>query len=222
MKRYIYLSLAVIAVTALFGLCYYWSFKTALLHYNKKAVEQNTEILNELLEYSGKSEKMLQQLLGDGDTVEAATSSETLRPNASYFLETCYLQSQTEDREQLALPGFMVGTTRKELLAYIDGYMESMPVNEFLDGLVSYEIVSFNADRVVLRKTYDEGKVENQFYVCASGGFVVVYYSDLKTIYEYTEILCEGLPPEVQLTLENGFYVKDAKELYSILEGYTS
>ena len=97
-----------------------------------------------------------------------------------------------------------------------------MPVNEYLAGLVSYEIVSFGADQVVLRKTYDEHKIENQFYLCNVGGFVVVYYSDLRTVYEYTEIQCNGLSQEVQLMLESGFYVKDARELYSILEGYTS
>ena len=75
---------------------------------------------------------------------------------------------------------------------------------------------------MVLRKTYDETKIENQFYLSSLSGFVVVYYSDLKTIYEYTEISCETLTPEVQLMIKNGFYVKDAKELYSILEGYTS
>ena len=65
-------------------------------------------------------------------------------------------------------------------------------------------------------------KIENQFYLCSLGGFIVVYYSDLKTIYEYTEISCATLTPEIQLLIEHGFYVKDVKELYSILEGYTS
>ena len=224
LKRYLYISLLFAGISALFGLCYYLSFKSALLHYNRQAVEQNTKLLNELLQYSGKSEALLLQLLEEQteESIEASVIPETLQVTASYFLETYYLQSQTEDREQLALPAFMVGIDRKELMAYIDGYMENMPVNEYLDGLVSYEIVSFGADQVVLRKTYDETKIENQFYLSSLSGFVVVYYSDLRTVYEYTEIACETLTPEVQLMIENGFYVKDAKELYSILEGYTS
>ena len=100
--------------------------------------------------------------------------------------------------------------------------MESMPVNEYLSGLVSYEIVSFSADKVVLRKTYNETKVENQFYLCKRGDFVVVYYSDLKTVYEYTEIRVDSLSEEAQQTINQGFYIKDSQELYSILEGYTS
>ena len=51
---------------------------------------------------------------------------------------------------------------------------------------------------------------------------VIVYYSDLKTVYEYTDISLDGLIDEVRQSIEQGFYVKDMQELYSILEGYTS
>lgn len=223
MKKKIYYSLIFAGVSALFGLCYYFSFKNALLHYNREAVEQNTKILNEILQSSGESERLLQQILNENEEASmVATTQDTLRETASYFQETYYLQSQTEEREQLALPGFMVGISRKELNAYTEGYMESMPVNEYLQGLISYEIVSFTENTVVLRKTYDETKVENQFYICRRGDFVVVYYSDLKTIYEYTEIRVDSLIEEIQASIEQGFYVKDIRELYSILEGYTS
>ncbi len=223
MKKILYTSLLFAGISIIFGLCYYMSFKNALLHYNREAVEQNTKLLNEILQSSGENERLLQQMLSENtEAVSAAATQETLRANASYFLETCYLQSQTEEREQLAIPGFMVGLDRRELAAYVEGYMEAMPVNEYLSGLVSYEIVSFSADKVVLRKTYNETKVENQFYICKRGEFVAVYYSDLKTVYEYTEIRVDSLTEEVQQIITQGFYVKDTQELYSILEGYTS
>lgn len=223
MKKMLYTSLIIAGISVLLGVCYYISLKNALSRYNKESVEQNTELLYEILQYSGENEQLLKQLLGNTPEAEAAaSSSETLRTTASYFLETCYLQSQTEKKEELALPGFMVGLTRKELTAYVEGYMESMPINEFLNGLVSYEIVTFSQDKVVLRKIYDETKVENKFYLCRKGDFIVVYYSDLKTVYEYTEIRTDSLKEEIRQAVEQGFYVKDAQELYSILEGYTS
>lgn len=222
MKKMLYTSLIVAGLSVLLGMSYYISFKNALSRYNKGAVEQNTELLYELLQYSGENEQLLKQLLNQTPEAEAAVSSEVLRTTASYFLETCYLQSQTEKKEELPLPGFMVGLTRKELAAYVEGYLESMPINEFLNGLISYEIVSFSPDKVVLRKIYDETKVENQFYLCRKGEFIVVYYSDLKTVYEYTEIRTDSLKEEIRQVVEQGFYVKDAQELYSILEGYTS
>ena len=223
MKKILYSSILFAGISAIFGLCYYLSFKNALLHYNREAVEQNTEVLQEILQSSGESERLLQQLMQHKEEVISASSTgESLRETASYFLETVYLQSQTEEREQLALPGFMVGIDLKGLTAYVKGYMEAMPVNEYLAGLVSYEIVSFAKDQVVLRKTYDETKVENMFYICRRGDYIVVYYSDLKNIYEYTDIRVDSLAEEIQYSVNHGFYVKDVQELYSILEGYTS
>jgi len=223
MKKIVYTSLLFALISALFGLCYYFSFKNALLHYNREAVEQNSALLQEILQSSGENERLLQQMIKEKEeAVQAVTSQDKLRETASYFLETCYLQSQTEEREQLALPGFMVGIDLRGLTTYVKGYMESMPVNEYLNGLISFEIVSFTEDKVVLRKTYDETKVENQFYICRKGDFIVVYYSDLKTVYEYTEIRVDSLIDEVRQVIEQGFYVKNAQELYSILEGYTS
>lgn len=223
MKKLVYTSLLFAGISALFGLCYYFSFKNALLHYNREAVEQNSALLQEILQSSGESERLLQQMIKEKEeVVPAGTSQDKLRETASYFLETSYLQSQTEEREQLALPGFMVGIDLRGLTAYVEGYMDAMPVNEYLNGLISFEIVSFAEDKVVLRKTYDETKVENQFYICSKGDFVVVYYSDLKTVYEYTEIRMESLADEIRQMVEQGFYVKNAQELYSILEGYTS
>jgi len=223
MKKIVYTSLLFALISALFGLCYYFSFKNALLHYNREAVEQNSALLQEILQSSGENERLLQQMIKEKEeAVQAVTSQDKLRETASYFLETCYLQSQTEEREQLALPGFMVGIDLRGLTTYVKGYMESMPVNEYLNGLVAFEIVSFAEDKVVLRKTYDETKVENQFYICRKGDFVVVYYSDLKTVYEYTEIRVDSLIDDIKQMIEQGFYVKNAQELYSILEGYTS
>lgn len=223
MKRILYSSLLFIGISVLFGVCYYCSFKSALLYFNRNAVEQNTELLHELLESTGENERLLRELATskDKDALAAATT-ETLREKAVFIMETVNLKSGETSREQLALPGFMIGIDLKGLTVYVNGYMESMPVNEYLSGLISYDVLSFSSEKVVLRKTYDETKVENQFYICRRGDFVVVYYSDLKTVYDYTEIKIESLTEEIQQAVTQGFYVKDTQELYSILEGYTS
>lgn len=228
MKRILYLSSAFLGLTVLLGFCYYFSFRNALLHYNREAVEQNTELLNQLLQYSDNSTKLLQELAAETKaqeeepSVEAAAGKEILLPATKYILETYQLSDGTMVREELPIPGFMVGLNRDELLAYISGYMEYLPVNEYLDGLTAYEVMLFSKDTVTLRKTYDENLVDFQFYLCEQNGRVTVYYSDLRTVYEYTEIVCEELPEEIRNSLQTGFYVRDAKELYGILEGYTS
>ena len=51
---------------------------------------------------------------------------------------------------------------------------------------------------------------------------VTVYYSDMKSVYEYTHIPAVDLAEEDRLSLIEGIYVKDREELYSILEGFSS
>ena len=63
---------------------------------------------------------------------------------------------------------------------------------------------------------------EDCYYLMEVNGSVVVYLSDKKTPYEYTDIKCDGLPSEMQEEIRNGKYMEDAKELYGFLENYSS
>ena len=63
---------------------------------------------------------------------------------------------------------------------------------------------------------------EEGFYLCELQGFVAVYLSDRKTIYEFTEIPVTDLPAEVQQEVAEGKYVATVKELYAFLENYSS
>lgn len=63
---------------------------------------------------------------------------------------------------------------------------------------------------------------EDCYYLMEVNGYVVVYLSDKKTPYEYTDIRYDGLPPEMQEEIRNGKYMEDAKELYGFLENYSS
>ncbi|MCI9381845.1 MAG: hypothetical protein HFG88_12580 [Dorea sp.] len=63
---------------------------------------------------------------------------------------------------------------------------------------------------------------EDCYYLMEVNGYVVVYLSDKKTPYEYTDIKCDGLPSEMQEEIRNGKYMEDAKELYGFLENYSS
>ena len=63
---------------------------------------------------------------------------------------------------------------------------------------------------------------EEGYYLCELQGFVAVYLSDRKTIYELTEIPLTDLPEEVQQEVAEGKYIGTAKELYAFLENYSS
>ena len=72
------------------------------------------------------------------------------------------------------------------------------------------------------KKIYDSSKIAYKYYLIAVEGEVVVYYGDRKNVYEYTGIETEKLTKEEQQRLKNGIEVKDEKELYNILENYSS
>lgn len=63
---------------------------------------------------------------------------------------------------------------------------------------------------------------ENCYYLMDVNGYVVVYLSDKKTAYEYTDIACEDLPDTVKEELKNGKYLETQEELYGFLENYSS
>lgn len=68
----------------------------------------------------------------------------------------------------------------------------------------------------------NEENEEEGFWLCELQGFVVVYLSDRKTIYEFTEIPLTDLPKEVQQEVAEGRYVRTEEELYAFLENYSS
>lgn len=67
-----------------------------------------------------------------------------------------------------------------------------------------------------------QARKEECYYLKNVNGYVVVFLSDNKTPYEYTDILYEDLPETVRKELKNGKYVKSLEELYGFLENYSS
>lgn len=63
---------------------------------------------------------------------------------------------------------------------------------------------------------------EDCFYLLEVNGYVVVYLSDKKTPYEYTDILYDDLPNLLQNEIRNGKYIESLEELYGFLENYSS
>ena len=53
-------------------------------------------------------------------------------------------------------------------------------------------------------------------------GYIVVYLSDKKTPYEYTDIRYDELPAAVREEIRNGKYIEDTGTLYGFLENYSS
>ena len=222
-------------LSLLFCLCYYTSYKNALKDFNRKAKEQESSLYSELERVSEENKSLLNRLAQQeeaarlvaeqeiSETVEAGIlSHNTVLPTVSYIEETYNTVTGRLDSAARTAPGFLIGMTREELEEYVGNYMENLSLAEYEAGLQAYDIVSFSENKVVLRKTYDASKIPYKYYVNVTDGMVTVFYSDLKSVYEYTHIPAVDLSEEDRLALIEGIYVKNREELYSILEGFSS
>lgn len=63
---------------------------------------------------------------------------------------------------------------------------------------------------------------EDCYYLMEVNGYVVVYLSDKKTPYEYTDIMYDELPAVMREEIRNGKYIEGQDELYGFLENYSS
>lgn len=230
-KVYIYL-LSFLGLSVLFSACYYLSYRRALYEFNKSAVERKDNY--EMLEANNVGPTQMPVDSADAtnnadaaDATEAAEevgtqASTTVLPTTKYILETYDKTANKLESEKLNPPAYLVGLTREEIIAYLDDYMKDMTLSEYNKGLIAYELQSFSEEEVVIRKTYDAASVPFRFYVVIKGGYVVVYNSDLKSVYNYTGIEAAKLPEKDRIQLSQGIYLDSLEELYGLLESYTS
>jgi len=230
----------------MFSTCYYLSYKNALNQFNENAVEQNNELILSL-ENKGLLQAEGQQSSDDTGTnllnqeailnTEANTESidtdntsvavdtvteDTILPTTQYKLQTYDIVNGNMEEEILPTPSYLVGLNREEVIEYLYDYMQDLTWNEFEKGLTSFELMVFSKQNVVLRKTYNIDLVENQYYLKSQDGYIVVYYGDKKTVFDYTAVSVEPLTQFEKLQLEEGIFVKDLDELYAVLENYSS
>lgn len=61
-----------------------------------------------------------------------------------------------------------------------------------------------------------------QFVLVDDDNYVSVYQLPSGEIYEYTDVIMDVLPSELQEEIRSGKYLKNEEELYNFLENYTS
>jgi len=206
-------------LSAMFIMCYYLSYLHALNNFNKKAIERK-EQLNMLLE--NEDQPILEADKKDNDVVPAVGDVIKVMPNTKYVLEIYDMKNDTTTRQEANPPAHLVGLTRQEVIDYLKDYMKDLPLSEYNKGLISAELVYFSDEEIVIRKSYNEDFLPYRYYVVIKDGYIVVYNSDLKSIYRYTSIDAKSLPEEDRLELIQGIYVNSLDELYSLLESYSS
>lgn len=226
----------------MFSACYYLSYQHALRQFNKKAIERSGEFA-ELYNNPGQTPTAVADnnennnvnntdmatdnnnggSIDTGETVSAGVQPEPIiLPTTKFILEIYDRKEGTLQQIEQNPPGDFVGLTREEVEKYLDEYMRDLTLSEYNKGLLSYELLSFSDKVVKLRKSYDADMVPYRFYVVVKNGYVVVYNSDLKSVYEYTHIEAKNLPEKDRIALSQGIYVDNIDDLYALLESYTS
>lgn len=61
-----------------------------------------------------------------------------------------------------------------------------------------------------------------EFLLVDHNDYVAVYQLPEREIYEYTDVIMEVLPEDVQKEVQHGKYIRNEEELYNFLENYTS
>lgn len=247
LKKALVYFISFFSLSVMFSACYYLSYKNALKDFNESAVERNNELImslenNGYLHISGQeninradTDNTAQEPVQNADnnienTVDDITDpsvpvdkvEDTILPTTEYTLQTYDVETGTTNEEVLPTPSYLIGLTREDVIQYLKDYMQDLPLNEFQKGLVSFEVMSFSADNIVLKKTYDADNVEYKYYLKEQNGYIVAYYGDQKTVFDYTGVSIENLSAFEQQQLQEGIAVKDLDELYALLENYSS
>lgn len=99
-----------------------------------------------------------------------------------------------------------------------------MTYDRVINRQVSHESETPGAGSIAAegQEVNDGTNTEDGFYLCELQGFVAVYLSDRKTIFEFTEIPLTDLPKEVQQEVAEGKFIRTNQELYAFLQNYSS
>ena len=151
------------------------------------------------------------------DTVKEIRTNTSMK----YIVEVYEGVTGVITREESTIPAEIAGKTREELEQYFAAYNEAHEGETNKEIPQQKELISFSKDQIVVRENYLVEE-ERSFFLKAEEGQVVVYHEDQKTPYEYTGIPVDSLPEEEKKKLEQGFFVKDEEELYSMLENLSS
>lgn len=84
------------------------------------------------------------------------------------------------------------------------------------------ELAQSSEDLGEVLTTEGNAKKNSEYLLKELNGYVIVYLSDEKTVYEVTEIAIDELPDEVQTQIREGMEINSTNELYAFLENYSS
>ena len=124
-------------------------------------------------------------------------------------------------KEERDMPPEYAGLTREELEKQLTVEIKDKSWEEEKEGLVKITLESFSEDKIVIRKVYNKSS-EQGYILRLKDGEVVIYRKDEKEPFEKTGLKEENLSKQDKKILQGGYAVRTEKELYSVLENFSS
>lgn len=156
------------------------------------------------------------------DSTQTGTEKEqTVTEQTKYVIEKYDQESRESVREEQTIPTEYIGLTRSQIENQLAEEMATISKEEEENGLINISLQSFSSEQIVVRNIYVRKKQEG-FMLKLLDGEVAIYSGDGKELYEKTGIQEENLTGKDRKSVEKGYTVKNEKELYSILENFSS
>lgn len=174
-------------------------------------------------EYRAEGEPDIAERIEQDEIQEVVeTKQDIITCNTVFNVREYDMESDTSVEQDQPLPAKYLGMDRESFEEAVREYELSPPLEEQEKGLVSVELLSFSGAKVTVQKNYEEPAVKEGFYLVAEDNSVVVYRTDMKTVYLYTEITMDSLPQEVQDEIIHVKYMESETKLFDFLESYSS
>lgn len=153
---------------------------------------------------------------------EASSHPEVLTCNTEYVIREYDKTGKKEESHTEVLPDQYIGKNRSQMEEIVRSYSDAPSLKDLEKGFVSMEIASFSPQKLVVLKKYYSDLSREHFYLVVENSMITVYYSDLSTVYLYTDIPLDALSEELQQEVLDKKYIESEEDLYNFLESYTS
>ena len=109
-------------------------------------------------------------------------------------------------------------------MVFVSGRKRATPPEELVEMVPAKgETGESVAEKVpTAEETGVDSSDQYEFLLVDHNDYVAVYQLPEREIYEYTDVIMEVLPEDVQKEVQHGKYIKNEEELYNFLENYTS
>ena len=155
-------------------------------------------------EYAKKQE---QKKLAQQNAAQTSTKQEQrVTSETKLVIEKWEEESEELVKEERDMPPEYAGLTREELEKQL---------------LVKITLESFSEGKIVIRKVYNKSS-EQGYILRLKDGEVVIYRKDEEEPFEKTGLKEENLSKQDKKILQGGYAVRTEKELYSVLENFSS